>query len=118
MSCTKTGQRDSTSPGGLGYSGHIVSTVLFTAPHSRAILKHGLRSMQRKVVRVVMGTETLSREKGLNDLAIMAQRRKHTIVQGCYIDHVEQVRSRGEEAAEINLVYNGKNRIEQVIGDL
>lgn len=41
------------------------------------------------------GTETLSCEEELNDLAAMARRRKCTIVERCSIHQAEQVRTRG-----------------------
>lgn len=92
--CRKTEETEGSSHRGLGYSAHIVLTV-FSAPHSRAILKNGFRSIQMKVIRMVIGSEMLSWEEKLNDLGIMAWRRKYETEEDCYIDQVELVRTKG-----------------------
>lgn len=61
--------------------------------------------------------KTLSCEEELNDLGIMSQRRKRTVEEGYQIDQVEQVKTRVQEEAEVNQIYNRKNFTEQVISD-
>ena len=62
MGCRKTTQKMGSSSWGLGYSSHVVGTVFYLAPHSRAILKNGVRSFERKLIRMVMGMKMLKPE--------------------------------------------------------